>query len=83
MSRTCHACESEETELDDVYTGLASTSSCCKKCDHGDMPSVDNDAMDWLSMDISPSATPYGTPIFSRESSFSSFTSCFSSLGKC
>ncbi|CAN6210149.1 unnamed protein product [Urochloa humidicola] len=32
-------------------------------------------------MDSSPCSTPYGTPMFSRENSFSSFASCFSSLG--
>ncbi|TVU36332.1 hypothetical protein EJB05_18264 [Eragrostis curvula] len=81
MSKMCHAFESEETTVDGVCYGLACSNSCCKKCDHGEASLVNNGELDWLSMDTSPSSTPYGTPIFSRENSFSSFASCFSSLG--
>ncbi|KAM0913984.1 hypothetical protein ACQ4PT_011814 [Festuca glaucescens] len=36
--------------------------------------------MERLSTQTSPCGTPYGTPLFSRASSFSSFASCFSRL---
>ncbi|XP_062227368.1 1-phosphatidylinositol-3-phosphate 5-kinase FAB1A-like [Phragmites australis] len=81
MSKMCHACESEETTLDEVHIGLTCSNYCCQKCNRGEKTSVINGETDWLNMDASPCSTPYGTPIFSRESSFSSFASCFSSLG--
>ncbi|KAL6845628.1 hypothetical protein ACP4OV_025123 [Aristida adscensionis] len=79
MSKMCHVCESEERTLDEAHISLTCSNSCCQKCDHGETSSV-NGEMDWLGMDASPSSTPYATPLFSRESSFSSFASCFSSL---
>ncbi|OEL18132.1 1-phosphatidylinositol-3-phosphate 5-kinase FAB1B, partial [Dichanthelium oligosanthes] len=49
--------------------------------DHGEDSSIVTSEINWLIMDSSPCSSPYGTPMFSRENSFSSFASCFSSLG--
>ncbi|CAN6197799.1 unnamed protein product [Urochloa humidicola] len=81
MSKMCHACVSQETTMDEVNIDLTCSTSCCKMCDHGEETSIVTGEVDWLHMDSSPCSTPYGTPIFSRENSFSSFASCFSSLG--
>uniref|UniRef100_A0A0D9XBX8 1-phosphatidylinositol-3-phosphate 5-kinase n=1 Tax=Leersia perrieri TaxID=77586 RepID=A0A0D9XBX8_9ORYZ len=61
--------------MDGVEDGLICSTSCYKMCGHDD-----NGEVGWLNMEISPCNTPYGTPLFSRESSCSSFASCFSSL---
>ncbi|KQK10843.1 putative 1-phosphatidylinositol-3-phosphate 5-kinase FAB1D isoform X1 [Brachypodium distachyon] len=78
MSKMCHARESEEASIDGVYNVLACSDSCCEKCGHGNKSSFINGEMERLSMQTSPCSTPYGTPRFSRESSFSSFASCLS-----
>ncbi|RCV28347.1 hypothetical protein SETIT_5G398600v2 [Setaria italica] len=77
----CHACASEETNMNEVNFDLACSTSCYKMCDHGDGSSTVTGEINWLTMDSSPCSTPYGSPMFSRENSFSSFASCFSSLG--
>ncbi|CAL5080256.1 unnamed protein product [Urochloa decumbens] len=82
MSKMCHACVSKETTMDEVSMDLTCSTSCCKMCDHGEGTSVVTGEVNWLHMDSSPCSTPYGTPMFSRENSFSSFASCFSSLGE-
>ncbi|OEL23742.1 1-phosphatidylinositol-3-phosphate 5-kinase FAB1A, partial [Dichanthelium oligosanthes] len=81
MSKMCHACASEETTMDEVNIDLTCSTSCSKMCDHGDVSSIVTGEINWLPMDSSPCTTPYGTPMFSSENSFSSFASCFSSLG--
>uniref|UniRef100_K3ZPZ0 1-phosphatidylinositol-3-phosphate 5-kinase n=1 Tax=Setaria italica TaxID=4555 RepID=K3ZPZ0_SETIT len=80
MSKMCHACVSKETTMDEVNIDLTCSTSCCKMCDHGEGSSIVTGEVNWLHMDSSPCNTPYGTPMFSRENSFSSFASCFSSL---
>jgi 1-phosphatidylinositol-3-phosphate 5-kinase len=69
--------------MNDVNTDLACSTSCYKMCDHGAGSSTVTGDINWLTMDSSPCSTPYGSPMFSRENSFSSFASCFSSLGEC
>ncbi|KAJ1286455.1 hypothetical protein BS78_03G353100 [Paspalum vaginatum] len=81
MSKMCHACTSEETSMNDANIDLTCSTSFCKMCDHGEGSSIVTGEINWLNMDPSPCSTPYGTPMFSRENSFSSFASCFSSLG--
>lgn len=69
--------------MDGVDDGLICSTSCYKMCGHADKSSIIDGEIGWPSMEISPCSTPYGTPLFSRESSCSSFASCFSSLGEC
>jgi len=83
MSKMCHACASEETTMSEANIDLTCSTSCCKMCDHGEGSSIATGEINWSTMDSSPCSTPYGTPIFTRENSFSSFASCFSSLGEC
>uniref|UniRef100_A0A0E0LZ56 PIPK domain-containing protein n=1 Tax=Oryza punctata TaxID=4537 RepID=A0A0E0LZ56_ORYPU len=71
---------SEDATMDGVDDGLICSTSCYKMCGHADKSSSTDDEIGWPSMEISPCSTPYGTPLFSRESSCSSFASCFSSL---
>ncbi|CAL4972891.1 unnamed protein product [Urochloa decumbens] len=77
----CHACASEDTTMNEVNIDLTCSTSSYKMCDHGDGSSTVTSETNWLTMDLSPCSTPYGSPMFSRENSFSSFASCFSSLG--
>jgi len=81
MSKMCHVCASKETTMDEVNIDLTCSTSCSKMCDHSEGLSIVTDETNWLHMDSSPCSTPYGTPMISRENSFSSFASCFSSLG--
>ncbi|CAM0883858.1 unnamed protein product [Alopecurus aequalis] len=74
----CHAVESEEAKMDEIQGVPTCSDSCWENCAHGDRISVANGEMGRLSLQASPCATPYGTPRFSRQSSFSSFVSCFS-----
>lgn len=78
MSKMCHAVESEEANMDGIHNGPTCSDSCWENCSHGNKLSVVHGAMERLHMQASPCSTPYGTPLFSRESSFSSFASCFS-----
>lgn len=66
--------------MNEVNTDVTCSTSFCKMCDHGEGSSVVTGDINWLTMDSSPCSTPYGTPLFSRENSLSSFASCFSSL---
>nr|CAB3456597.1 unnamed protein product [Digitaria exilis] len=82
MSKMCHACGSEEITMDEVnIMDPTCSTSCCKMCNPGEGSSIVTGEINWFPMDSSPCSTPYGTPVFSRENSFSSFASCFSSLG--
>ncbi|KAF8753235.1 hypothetical protein HU200_011686 [Digitaria exilis] len=81
MSKMCHACASEEITMDEVnIIDPTCSTSCCKICNPGEGSSIVTGEINWFPMDSSPCSTPYGTPVFSRENSFSSFASCFSSL---
>ncbi|XP_006660485.1 putative 1-phosphatidylinositol-3-phosphate 5-kinase FAB1D [Oryza brachyantha] len=80
MNKMCHAHESEDATMDGVDDNFICSTSCYKMCGNGEKSSIIDGDMGWLSMEISPCSTPYGTPPFSRESSCSSFASCFSSL---
>ncbi|CAO1942464.1 unnamed protein product [Urochloa humidicola] len=77
----CHASASEDTTMDEVDIDLTCSTSSYKMCDHGEGSPTITGEINWLTMDSSPCSTPYGSPMFSRENSFSSFASCFSSLG--
>ncbi|KAF8716497.1 hypothetical protein HU200_026282 [Digitaria exilis] len=66
--------------MNEVSMDLTCSTSCYKMCDHAEGSSIVTGEINWLTMDSSPCSTPYGTPIFSRENSFSSFSSCLSSL---
>jgi 1-phosphatidylinositol-3-phosphate 5-kinase len=81
MSKMCHAAESEEANMDGVHNAPTCSDSCWENCAHGNKLSVVNGETERPRIQISPCGTPYGTPLFSRESSFSSFASCFSRLG--
>jgi len=78
MSKMCHAVESEEASMDEIHNVPTCSDSCWENCAHGNKLSVASGEMERLSTQTSPCVTPYGTPIFSRASSFSSFASCFS-----
>uniref|UniRef100_A0A0E0J8E5 1-phosphatidylinositol-3-phosphate 5-kinase n=1 Tax=Oryza nivara TaxID=4536 RepID=A0A0E0J8E5_ORYNI len=80
MRKMCHSCESEDATMDGVDDGLICSTSCYNMCGHADKSSIIDGEIGCPSMEISPCNTPYGTPLFSRESSCSSFASCFSSL---
>ena len=82
MSKMCHAAESEEGNMDGIHDVPTCSDSGWENSVHGNKSSVVKGEMGRLSMQASPCATPYGTPRFSRESSFSSFVSCFSKFGK-
>jgi hypothetical protein len=81
MSKMCHAVESEEASMDEIHNVPTCSDSCWENCAHGNKLSVASGEMERLSTQTSPCVTPYGTPIFSRASSFSSFASCFSRFG--
>ena len=78
----CHAAESEEANMDGIHNVPTCSDSSRENCTHGNKLSVVKREIERLNMQASPSGTPYGTPLFSRESSVSSFASCFSRFGK-
>lgn len=78
MSKMCHAVESEEANVDVVHNVPTCSDSCWENCTHIKKISVPSGEMERLSTQTSPCGTPYGTPLYSRASSFSSFASCFS-----
>jgi 1-phosphatidylinositol-3-phosphate 5-kinase len=81
MSKMCHAVESEEANVDVVHNVPTCSDSCWENCTHIKKISVPSGEMERLSTQTSPCGTPYGTPLYSRASSFSSFASCFSRFG--